>query len=239
MPYKPDQILVSENTETLFQETAMDICAYATECVDRNGIFNIALAGGSTPKQLYETLSSPLCLDNMPWQHSHFYFGDERMVPHDHKDSNYLMAKRALFDHAPVPAENIHPVPTHYETAEACAAQYANEISLIDRFDLVLLGMGNDGHTASLFPGTDILQEKVKRAAAVFIAQMNSWRISLTYPAINKAERVLVLVKGEDKQSMVKEVLYGKHQSQYPVTGVRPAGKLIWRLDRAAHPDTM
>ena len=236
MSYKPDQIIVSEVTETLFQDAANSICDYASKCVHRNGIFNMVLAGGSTPKQLYQTLSSPPCIDNMPWQHSHFYFGDERMVPHDHQDSNYLMAKQALFDRAPVPADHIHPIPTHYKDAEFCAAQYSDDISQVETFDLILLGMGDDGHTASLFPGTDILQEQQKRVAAVFVEKMNSWRVSMTYPTLNKAQRVLILIKGKDKQTMVENVLYGDTSSDYPITGVRPIGELIWLLDRAAHP---
>jgi len=237
MPYKPDQILISKTPEDLFQDVARNICHYAKDSVKQNGRFNMALAGGSTPKQLYITLSSPPYLNEIPWQHCHFYFGDERMVPHDHQDSNYLMAKSALFDRAPIPEDNIHPIPTNCTDNNACAAQYAHDISELDHFDLVLLGMGDDGHTASLFPQTAILQEHEKSTAAVFVEKMNSWRISLTYPTLNKARRVLVLIKGEDKQDMVKNVLYGQDTSNYPVTGVQPSGELIWQLDRAAHPD--
>jgi len=236
MPYKPDHILISDTTESLFRDVANSITDYAIECINRHGRFNIALAGGSTPKQLYQTLASPPNLERIPWQHCHFYFGDERMVPHDNKQSNYLMARQSLFDSVPVPASNIHPIPTDCDHAEDCASQYEMEITRLDALDLVLLGMGDDGHTASLFPGTDILKEQDKLVAAVFVAAMDSWRISLTYPTLNQARRVIILVKGTDKQTMVNNVLYSRNASKYPVTGVRPAGELIWHMDSDAHP---
>jgi len=236
MTYKPDQLLISETTESLFLDVASSICDIANICVRKNGIFNLALAGGSTPEKLYSTLSSASYIDKMPWQFSHFYFGDERMVTHDHADSNYLMAKRTLFDRAPIPAQNIHPVPTDCIDAKTCAEQYAASVSHVDSFDMILLGMGDDGHTASLFPQTGILDEKIKKVAAVYVEKMNSWRISMTYQVLNDAQRVLVLIQGEKKQAIVKNVLYGDNSTQYPITAVRPAGKLIWHMDRAAHP---
>ncbi len=237
MPYKPDQVLVSDNANSLFTDSASNIVAYANECVDSKGSCHIALAGGSTPERLYLKLSSDPLIEQMPWSSCQFYFGDERMVAHDHADSNYAMARRALFDRAPVPAENIHPVPTHCAQASDCAAESETLLAHISSLDLVLLGIGQDGHTASLFPHTDILDEQHKDVCAVYVDKLHAWRISLTYPCINRAKRVMVLAQGADKAAIVQEILYGDQQQSYPITAVQPQGELIWNLDHDALPD--
>jgi 6-phosphogluconolactonase len=238
MPYQPDQLHIAEDANRLFQECAENIVEYANECVKAHGLFSMVLAGGSTPQRLYLQLSSTPLAEQMPWQSCQFYFGDERMVPHDHADSNYAMAKQALFNRVPVPAENIHPIPTNCREAQDCADQYEQQLIGIPSLDLVLLGMGEDGHTASLFPDTDILTEKQKNAAAVYVDKLAAWRISLTYPCINRSARVMILAQGTGKTEIVHEVLLGNKPEIYPVTGVRPTGQLIWYLDRDAYPDT-
>ncbi len=236
MPYKPDQFHISENADRLFLECAENIVEYARQCVKEHGSFSMALAGGSTPKQLYLQLSTSPLLEQMPWASCQFYFGDERMVAHDHTDSNYAMAKQALFERAPVAAENIHPMPTDCTQAADCAAKYQRQITDATPFDLVLLGMGPDGHTASLFPDTDILTENKKSVAAVYVDKLAAWRISLTFACINRSKRVIVLTQGKGKKDIIQEILYGDTPQQYPITGIRPAGLLSWYLDKDALP---
>jgi len=238
MSYKPDHIHIAEDANQLYKDCAENIVEYAVECVKAGGQFSMALAGGSTPQQLYLQLSSSPLAEQMPWQSCQFYFGDERMVAHDHADSNYAMAKQALFDRVPVPSENIHPIPTDCDKAADCAEQYEQQLTSTPALDLVLLGMGQDGHTASLFPDTDILTEKQKDVAAVYVDKLAAWRISLTYPCINRSACVIILAKGKDKTDIVHQVLHSDKAHMYPISGVRPIGQLIWYLDREAHPDS-
>ena len=237
MKYSPDTIVVSDTGEQLYQQLADSITQLAIESVKIKGIFNMVLAGGSTPERLYKTLATEPCRSAIPWQFCHFYFGDERFVPHTHTDSNYRMVRQALFDRIPVPPANIHPVPTNCDTPAICAERYETEIDQVARIDLVLLGIGDDGHTASLFPETDILQEHDRKVAAVYVKKLDSWRISLTYPALNNADCVIILVKGKTKRTIVDSILNMEDSAQYPVTGVRPVnGELVWYLDRDAYP---
>jgi len=210
---------------------------YVNACIDERGACHIALAGGSTPERLYLALSSEPLTKQIPWHACHFYFGDERMVAHDHSDSNYAMARRALFDRVPIPAKNIHPVPTHCEQAADCAGEYETVISKISSLDLVLLGIGQDGHTASLFPNTEILTETQRLVSAVFVDKLQSWRISLTYPCINRARRVIILAQGTGKASIIQQILHSEKFMSYPISQVRPQGDLIWHLDQEAFPD--
>lgn len=235
MYYKPDQLIISDTSEQLFLDSAKNIVEYANQCIKKNGVFNMVLAGGSTPETLYRTLSHKPLAEQIPWSYWHFYFGDERMVAHDHTDSNYAMARRSLFDPASIPEQNIHPIPTDRETPQECATLYEQRLANIPSQDLVLLGIGQDGHTASLFPDTDILNEKQKNVAAVFVKKLNTWRISLTYPYINQCQRVMILSKGGDKSAIVKKILQENSPDLYPVTKIRPAGQLIWHLDKDAY----
>jgi len=236
MSYQPDQVLVSDDANSLFTDCAKNIIAYANECVRKRGSCHIVLAGGSTPERLYLALSSSPLTGQMPWPSCQFYFGDERMVAHDHADSNYAMARRALFDRAPVPKANIHPIPTDCTQASDCAAAYETLLSAVPSLDLVLLGIGQDGHTASLFPDTDILDETQKNVSAVYVNKLHAWRISLTYAFINRAKRVMILVQGADKAAIVQQIFNGEQQHLYPVTAIRPQGELIWNLDQEAMP---
>ena len=202
-----------------------------------------ALAGGSTPRQLYELLASPAYRDRIDWQRVCIYFGDERCVPPEHTDSNYRMAREALLDHVPVLSQQVqrmegeHPEPAqaarHY--AEQLHAQLPKDEQGLPRFDLVLLGMGPDGHTASLFPNTDILDNISDLVAAVYVEKLRSWRLSLTYVTINRARHVLILVTGSNKASLIRDIL-GEQAvaARYPIQGVQPNGELLWYLDAAA-----
>ena len=196
--------------------------------------FTIALSGGSTPKRLYELLAAPPRRDQVRWDAVELFFGDERAVPPEHPDSNYGMAKRALLDHVPVRA---HRMPA--ESGDA--AEYARILGecITKRrdgapvFDVVLLGMGEDGHTASLFPGTAALAERAAWVVMNEVPQLHTRRMTLTYPTLNAAARVWALIAGAGKRTVVAECL--TRATPYPILGVRPtAGELIWFLDKAA-----
>lgn len=237
----PTDIQVFKDRAELSKAAADALLRYAIQAIQDHGQFYLALAGGSTPKQLYELLSLAPYRDKMPWQDTQIYFGDERMVPHDHADSNFGMVYEAMLRHVPIPDSHVHPIPTNCGNAHECARQYDRELSTIPGhedgkapgFDLVLLGMGADGHTASLFPGTGILQEFHCNAAAVHVGKLDSWRISITYPVINHAQHVMILVSGKDKADMIGQVLIDKDSSA-PIQAVRPQGQLQWFLDADA-----
>ena len=172
------------------------IAAAAAEQFVKIAPKTVALAGGSTPKALYHLLAAR---NDIAWDQIQFFWGDERHVPPDHPDSNYRMAKEAMLDHVPVPPANIHRIMSENPDAAAAAAGYAAEIARVmpppagefPRFDLVLLGMGPDGHTASLFPGVDAPEERTKWVAAPWVAKMNSFRITMTFPVLNNAANVI------------------------------------------------
>lgn len=200
----------------------------------------VALSGGSTPKRLYELLVTPAFVHRMPWARVHWFWGDERFVPPDSPRSNYRMAMDAMLSHAPVPQAQIHPVPTDGLTPEQAAAAYAAELRRFHGsadlgakklFQLVLLGLGPDGHTASLFPGTEVLQERTAWAAAVTPAGQET-RITLTYPALESCRHAAFLVAGADKREALARVRAG--DASLPAAQYRPAGQLHWFTDSAA-----
>ena len=211
----------------------------AAEAVSRGGRFTVALSGGHTPKTLYGLLA--LTNPPLPWESVHLFFGDERCVPPDHPDSNYRMVKEALLDPARVPGESVHPIHTELGGPWEVAADYEGALRTFfrsrpgsfPRFDLVFLGMGPDGHTASLFPGTPGLTEKERFAVPAFVEALHSHRVTLTYPVLNAASHVVFLVEGEDKAEMLRKV-FGT-PGPFPVQGIRPSdGDVLWLLDEAA-----
>lgn len=217
----------------------------ATAAIEHHHAFHLALAGGSTPKSIYELMAREPYCSNLPWDKMHFYFGDERCVPADHTDSNYRMTRQALLSKVPVPESNVHPIVVDLQDVAASAKRYEDELKShlprndsVSVFDLVLLGIGDDGHTASLFPGTPILKETAKWVDAVYVEKFDAWRISLTYPIINAAANVFVIAAGSGKSDILKNVIVGERKEsgdfQYPVQGIQPAGDLVWYLDRAA-----
>lgn len=207
------------------------------------GAFHVALAGGGTPRQLYARLTQADVRDSVAWDKVHIYFGDERCVPPGHEDSNYRMARETLFSRLPIPASQIHPMYNPERTPEQNATGYAR---LLEQqlakdadgnpvFDLVLLGMGEDGHTASLFPDTEILDEHKRPVAAQFVGKLGVWRISLTYPTLNAARHVAMLVVGATKAGILADIArLPADEVLYPVQGIKPVGDLQWFLDRAA-----
>ena len=205
--------------------------------------FTIALSGGSTPKSLF-TLLATSARSSLPWDRMFFFWGDERHVPPDDPGSNYRMANEAMLSKVPVPAGNVFRIPAENPDAAAAAASYeqtlrkffALEAGQVPRFDLILLGMGPDGHTASLFPATAALRETSRLVVANWVEKLKTSRITLTLPVLNAAHCVAFLVSGTDKAAALHVVLETDAPGeQYPSKLVQPSdGKLIWFVDRAA-----
>lgn len=237
------RICVLDNAQALQHAVAKEWVAIAAQSISDRGCFNMALSGGSTPKNLFELISSSEYSASLDWGKCHLFFGDERFVPADHEDSNFRMAKLAMFDRIHIPVENIHPVNTAMADAHASAQAYANTLKehlpLSDEgvpiFDLMLQGVGGDGHTASLFPGTDILNERDKEVAAAWVEKFKSWRISVTFPVINAARNIIVLVSGETKADIANQLLVQPvPETPYPIQMIEPQGQLSWYLDKDA-----
>jgi 6-phosphogluconolactonase len=230
-----------EDAETLAHHVAEWLCGLALAS-DR--IFAVSLSGGSTPRRLYELLSTPPIAPRFPWSRVHWFWGDERFVPHDHRDSNFGMARDAFLSRVPIPADNVHAIPTEGLSPEKAAAAYEATLKRFygaeklasgrPLFDVTLLGIGKDGHTASLLPGQPALQETQRWVVAVFgaIAQP---RITLTYPALDSSRDVAFLVTGRGKRDVVARAQAGDRT--IPAGLVRPVGRLHWFTDRAAAPE--
>ena len=203
--------------------------------------FSVALSGGNTPRRVYELLAGAECKHKINWKFVHIFFGDERPVPTDDPASNYGMALAALISRVPIPESHVHPIPGTGNLQEN-ARSYERELrshftrSAFPRFDLVLLGLGEDGHTASLFPGSAATSEKTAWVMANWVAQLNEFRITLTAPAISSAAQILFLVTGASKASRLAAVLNGPFQPDLlPAQLIRPdQGELIWMVDKAA-----
>jgi 6-phosphogluconolactonase len=239
-------IRVFENLQQLAQAAADEFVARARRAIEQDGRFTVALSGGSTPKALHAKLvertgNNPKLLD---WSRVEIFFGDERHVPPDHPDSNFRMANETLLSKVPILPENVHRMRCENPDAAKVAAEYDQELAKsfrlktedqLPRFDLILLGMGPDGHTASLFPGTPAVQELKKRVVANWVPKLNTWRVTFTRPVINNAECLLLMVSGEDKAAALREVMGAGSPDQYPVKYVHPThGELIWMVDKAA-----
>lgn len=240
------EIRVAKDIRELSRMAAREFAERAVEAVDRRGTFAVALSGGSTPESLYDLLADPeeTFVDRVSWNNSHFFWGDERHVPPDHPQSNYRMANNRLFSRVSIPKENVHRVQAEDPDADRAAEKYGLAIRDFfrlrngdwPRFDFILLGLGVDGHTASLFPGTSILHEKKRMVAAEWIEKFESYRISMTPPVLNHAACVAFLVSGDGKADAVREVIRGEFRpDRFPAQLIRPVnGRLIWYLDRAA-----
>ncbi len=232
------KILKSADAKSLARDVAEWMTARAEAKPDR---FVIALSGGSTPQALYETLATEPFLSRFPWERSYWFFGDDRFVPHDHQDSNYRMVREALFDHAPVPQANIFPV-ADTGTVEDAARDYQENLrsfygsQALDMsrplFDVTLLGLGEDGHTASLFPGNKVLDETVNWVMPVRDPSVPQPRVTLTYPALACSDVAAFLVEGGKKRTTLKRVLSGDRSA--PSARITAAGEVIWFVDEAA-----
>ena len=216
----------------------------AKAAAQSNRTFSVALAGGSTPKALYALLAAEPLRSQLPWNKLNLFFGDERHVPPDHNDSNFRMATEAMLSKAPIAPAQIHRVLAENPDAEQAAQQYEqllrSEFQLSagqrPRFDLVLLGMGNEGHTLSLFPGTKALHDNGRLVMHNWVGKLYTDRITMTAPVVNNAALVLFMVTGADKAPALKAVLEGPHEpEQLPSQLIAPEnGKLLWLIDPAA-----
>ena len=232
---------VLPNPDALFDAAAKEFVAVGNAAIAARGRFTVALAGGSTPKSLYSLLAKNHARFN--WRQTFIFFGDERHVPPDSPDSNYGMVNEALLSKITIPSKNVHRVRAENRDAHAAAAEYEEDIRQFfqpkrdefPRFDLILLGMGGDGHTASLFPDSQALKEQNRFFVANWIIKFNAYRLTLTFPVLNHASEVVFLVKGADKADMALHVLEGENRPPFPSQRVRPNdGKLLWMLDEAA-----
>jgi 6-phosphogluconolactonase len=234
------EVKVFADAAGLYKAMAESVVALSEESLHARGRFSLVLAGGSTPKGLYEVLAAPPFCNALDWSRTYLFWGDERCVPPDHSDSNYRMAREALIDRVPIPTENLFPINGAIDPQEA-ALEYAGDVVAFfgDRppaFDLVLLGMGDDGHTASLFPGTAAVHEKDQWVVAHHVPKLNAWRITLTPPILNAARDVAFLVAGEHKAARVCDVLREElDPDRLPSQAIQPAsGRLTWWLDAPA-----
>jgi 6-phosphogluconolactonase len=226
-------------------ETAAErIAGSARQAIARAGRFTWALSGGSTPRRLYTLLASARFAKRVDWSHVHFFWSDERCVPPEDAESNYRMARETLLDAVKPPPENVHRILGEAEPSRAATSYeevlrehfHAREDASPPRFDLVLLGMGTDGHTASLFPGTAPLFDKTRWVMANHVEEISSWRVTLTPVIINAAEQIVFLVVGADKADRLKQVLQRKPDVEaLPAQLIQPThGELLWLVDADA-----
>jgi 6-phosphogluconolactonase len=229
---------VFDSAAALAQDGARFVCERAEAAT---GGFTLCLSGGSTPRPLYEALAAPPLLERFPWGRTQFFFGDERFVPPDDPASNARMATEAMFSRAPVPRENVHRVPTVGVTPDEAAAQYERALRALHDgraptqerplFDVCLLGVGDDGHTASLLPGDAVLGVRDRWVGVVAQGRPQT-RITLTYPALESSRMVVFLLQGEGKRAILDRLLCG--DDTVPAGRLRPIGDVYWFVDRAA-----
>lgn len=243
VPVFDPEIRIYPTKEILFEEAAPIVMMRAREAADARGRFVLAVSGGSTPKGLFQQLTEEPVLSLMPWDKTFVFWVDERHVPLDHPDSNYRMTQEYLLSKVPIPKENIFPMTKGILPVDKAASAYETKIlkffgteTKIPHFDLILLGMGEDGHTASLFPGVQVLNETDKWVVGYFVDNTRKERVTLTFPVLNAARMVMALVEGEKKAVRVKEVLEGpKDPPKYPIQYIRPVtGQFDFLLDAAA-----
>ncbi|MBZ0170680.1 MAG: 6-phosphogluconolactonase [Kofleriaceae bacterium] len=236
---------MGEDQAVLAREAAERLVVAAQQAMTRVGRFTIALAGGSTPKPLYALLTTEPYRTRVPWPQTHVFWGDERTVPPDHTDSNFAMAMATLLGHVPIPPEQIYRMPAERADLDAAACEYEAEIARRfavqptgkpPAFDLILLGLGTDGHTASLFPHSQALRETRRWVVANAVPQWATVRLTLTAPILNRGAMILFLVAGADKAPVLREVLEGPADPErLPAQLIRPReGHLLWLVDRAA-----
>jgi 6-phosphogluconolactonase len=238
-------IRVFADAEAVSRAAADEFVRAARESIAARGRFTVALSGGSTPKRLYQLLADPPFRDQVDWGKIDFFWGDERSVPPDHNDSNYHTAQEAMLRRLPVQAGHVHRMEAERTDRDAAARDYEAILSRVfnvksggepPAFDLILLGMGPDGHTASLFPHTTALAEKSRWVVVNYVPKFATDRVTFTASVLNKAREVLFLIAGTDKADPLHQVLEGPPNSDlYPSQLVKPAsGQLVFFLDRAA-----
>jgi 6-phosphogluconolactonase len=237
------QIIICRDADELNRKAAEQFIELANKAIQRSGQFTVALSGGSTPKGLYALLATAGYRDRIDWFRVHLFWGDERCVPPDHPDSNFRMVQESLLSKVQIPSENVHRMMREKEPEQA-ATEYEEHLRQffhlprggVPRFDLIFLGLGEDGHAASLFPGSPALDEQNRLVATVYVERLKAYRLTLTLPVINAAAQVSFLITGENKSSIVKALLGADAaSSKYPAGRVRPVnGQLTWFITQDA-----
>ncbi len=247
---KPEIVVLSDRA-ALARQAASRFVLIANQAIVARGRFAAALSGGSTPRDLYQLLATPDFSSKIDWNRTHLFWGDERAVPPDHPDSNFRMANDALLSRVPIPAANVHRVRAELNPEDAAldyeqtlrefylaspVMQERADVRVIPRFDLILLGIGEDAHTASLFPHTTALHEATRWVAANYVEKLKTFRITLTPLVLNAVANVMFLVAGADKAAAVRAVLSGERRpDEFPAQLVQPTnGQVVWLLDKAA-----
>ncbi len=230
------KILIRQDPEELSRAAADLFCQIAIDSISERNSFSVALAGGSTPRLLYSLLAARGEKSSPDWRKVRFYFSDERNVPPDSSESNFRMASESLLRPLSIEPQNIFRWPTETDDAIIAAEEYQVVLENTGPLDLVLLGLGADAHTASLFPRTNALRETERLAVANRVEQLDTYRLTMTFPAINNAANIIFLVSGADKATAVKSVIEGEfNPDEYPAQGVWPKnGRLYWLLDEEA-----
>lgn len=236
------ELRVYADSEQLARAAAELFVSLAADAHQAGGRFRVALSGGSTPRRMYQLLATAEFSPRVEWNGVDLFWGDERCVPAEDPASNYRMTAEALVGHIPIPPANVHRVPTEIGPPLAVASAYETDIrrsfqcpSSVPRFDLVFLGLGTNGHTASLFPRSEALREQSRLVTAESVAEVNMWRITMTAVLLNRGRTVAFLVEGKQKADVVREVLLGpRDPERLPAQLIAPQGKLLWMLDEAA-----
>jgi 6-phosphogluconolactonase len=238
------EIIICSNVDELNRKAAEQFVALARQAIAARGRFAVALSGGSTPKGIYSLLATGEFSEQIAWQQVHLFWGDERCVAPDHAESNYRMVAEALLAQIAIPSENVHRMAGELApeiAAAAYAAQLTDFFALPEnnppRFDLIFLGLGEDGHTASLFPDSSALQETKAWVATTYVAKLKAHRLTLTLPAINDAAQIIFLIAGQGKAAVVKAIVTGQN-SAAPAARIKPShGKLTWLITEDAAGD--
>ncbi|MFK5893411.1 MAG: 6-phosphogluconolactonase [Pseudomonadota bacterium] len=212
------------------------------ECIKEKGSFTVVFSGGNTPVPFYNALALQQFDYKIPWDKVHVFFSDERVVPLEHADSNYRMVNNTLFKHIPIPKKNIYPMYPYPADLYELSQKYAGLIDrVIDKnsnglpvFDLMLLGLGVDGHTASLFPGADVVEEEKHWVCPVYVKEFNSWRITMTLPVLNSSQDIMFLAVGEEKSFIISDVFHNRVKHEYPVINVTANNEIHWFIDSDA-----
>jgi len=234
---------ITPKKDDLFHAAAQSVMEIVTRCQQDGRLCSVALAGGSTPRGLYQLLTHPPYVSQIAWERLRIFWGDERQVPPDHQDSNFRMAQEAFLSQVPIPPHQVFRIEGELAPDEAARRyewvlrqQFGVADGEVPRFDLILLGMGADGHTASLFPGTSAVAESHKLVAAPWVESQQTYRVTLTPPVLNAAKDVIFLVSGPDKAIALQVVLEGpRDPDRYPAQVVQPKdGQVLWLIDSAA-----
>jgi 6-phosphogluconolactonase len=247
MPLNKPEIKVVSDVNELNRAAADEFVNCANSAIRTRQKFSVALSGGSTPRSIYELLANDQKTSEkrLPWERIFVFFGDERHVPPTDPESNYRMANESLLSKVPIPEQNIFRVAAELD-ANTAALQYEQQLLRFfnldpsqseawPRFDLIMLGMGPDGHTASLFPGSPALQETQRKVVANWVEKFKSFRITFTFPVLNHAAEVMFTVSGEGKAEILNDVLKNPDKTLYPSQRVQPEnGRLLWIIDKAA-----